>query len=85
MKRRTVFGLVTAGAVGLVAAGGAVAYGAHGGGRHASAAASGGIVQARGADFFREEIRTRGRAVRFVQPRLAGGARTMSGPIAGLS
>lgn len=35
MKRRTVFGLVTAGAVGLVAAGGAMAYGAHGGGRHA--------------------------------------------------
>ena len=35
MKRRTVFGLMTAGALGLVAAGGAVAYGAHGGGRHA--------------------------------------------------
>jgi Spy/CpxP family protein refolding chaperone len=34
MKRRTVFGLMTAGALGLVAAGGAVAYG-HGGGRHA--------------------------------------------------
>jgi Spy/CpxP family protein refolding chaperone len=35
MKRRTVFGLITAGAVGLAAAGGAVAYGAHSGGRHA--------------------------------------------------
>jgi Spy/CpxP family protein refolding chaperone len=36
MKRRTMFGLMTAGALGLVAAaGGAVAYGAHGGGRHA--------------------------------------------------
>ena len=35
MKRRTVFSLMTAGALGLVAAGGAVAYGAHGGGRHA--------------------------------------------------
>jgi Spy/CpxP family protein refolding chaperone len=35
MKRRTVFGLVTAGVLGLAAAGGAVAYGAHGGGRHA--------------------------------------------------
>jgi Spy/CpxP family protein refolding chaperone len=35
MKRRTVFGLMTAGALGLVAtAGGVVAYGAHGGGRH---------------------------------------------------
>jgi Spy/CpxP family protein refolding chaperone len=34
MKRRTIFGLVTAGAVGLVAAGGALAFGAHGGGRH---------------------------------------------------
>jgi Spy/CpxP family protein refolding chaperone len=35
MKRRTMFGLMTAGALGLAAAGGAVAYGAHGGGRHA--------------------------------------------------
>jgi len=35
MKRRTMFGLMAAGAMGLVAAGGAVAYGAHGGGRHA--------------------------------------------------
>jgi Spy/CpxP family protein refolding chaperone len=35
MKRRTVFGLMTAGALGLVAAGGALAYGTHGGGRHA--------------------------------------------------
>jgi Spy/CpxP family protein refolding chaperone len=35
MKRRTIFGLVTAGALGLAAAGGAVAWGAHGGGRHA--------------------------------------------------
>jgi Spy/CpxP family protein refolding chaperone len=35
MKRRTMFGLVTAGAVGLAAAGGAAAYGAYGGGRHA--------------------------------------------------
>jgi Spy/CpxP family protein refolding chaperone len=35
MKRRTVFGLMAAGALGLAAAGGAVAYGAHGGGRHA--------------------------------------------------
>jgi Spy/CpxP family protein refolding chaperone len=35
MKRRTVFGLVTAGALGLIATGGAVAYSAHGGGRHA--------------------------------------------------
>lgn len=34
MKRRTMFGLMAAGAVGLVAAGGAAAYGAHGGGRH---------------------------------------------------
>jgi Spy/CpxP family protein refolding chaperone len=35
MQRRTLFGLVTAGALGLVAAGAAVAYGTHGGGRHA--------------------------------------------------
>ena len=35
MKRRTIFGLMTAGALGLVAAGGAVAYSGHGGGRHA--------------------------------------------------
>jgi Spy/CpxP family protein refolding chaperone len=35
MKRRTMFGLMAAGAMGLVAAGGALAYGAHGGGRHA--------------------------------------------------
>jgi len=35
MKRRTMFGLLAAGTVGLVAAGGAVAFGAHGGGRHA--------------------------------------------------
>src|SRR5262249_14548983 len=35
MKRRTVFGLVTAGALGLAAAGGAAAHGAHAGGRHA--------------------------------------------------
>ena len=34
MKRRTMFGLMAAGAVGLVAAGGAAAYGAAGGGRH---------------------------------------------------
>jgi Spy/CpxP family protein refolding chaperone len=34
MKRRTVFGLMTAGALGLVAAGGAIAWG-HAGGRHA--------------------------------------------------
>jgi len=34
MKRRTMFGLMAAGALGLVAAGGAAAYGAHGGGRH---------------------------------------------------
>jgi Spy/CpxP family protein refolding chaperone len=34
MKRRTVFGLVTAGALGLAAAGGAAAYATHGGGRH---------------------------------------------------
>ncbi|HWC01625.1 MAG TPA: periplasmic heavy metal sensor [Methylomirabilota bacterium] len=34
MKRRTMFGLLTAAAVGLVAAGSAVAYGAHAGGRH---------------------------------------------------
>jgi Spy/CpxP family protein refolding chaperone len=35
MKRRTMFGLMTAGALGLAVAGGAVAYGTHGGGRHA--------------------------------------------------
>jgi len=35
MKRRTMFGLVAAGAVSLVAAGGALALGAHGGGRPA--------------------------------------------------
>ena len=29
MKRRTMFGLMAAGALGLVAAGGAAAYGAH--------------------------------------------------------
>jgi Spy/CpxP family protein refolding chaperone len=34
MKRRTVLGLVTAGTLGLAAAGGAIAYGAHGNGRH---------------------------------------------------
>jgi Spy/CpxP family protein refolding chaperone len=34
MKRRTMFGLMAAGTLGLVAAGGAAAYGAHGGGRH---------------------------------------------------
>jgi Spy/CpxP family protein refolding chaperone len=34
MKRRTMFGLITAGALGLAATGGALAYAAHGGGRH---------------------------------------------------
>lgn len=34
MKRRTMFGLMAAGTAGLLAAGGAAAYGMHGGGRH---------------------------------------------------
>jgi Spy/CpxP family protein refolding chaperone len=35
MKRRTIFGLVAAGAMGLVTAGGALAFATHGGGRQA--------------------------------------------------